>query len=185
MAHSIRAILDGDIPFVTRVYNWAIVNSLAHFGTSLVTEDGVRADWLLGRSGFPWLLAEIGGEPAGFAKAGPFRTREAYAWTAELTVYLLPHAHGQGVGKALYVRLLEVAKAQGFRLVLGGVAQPNPASEALHRSVGMVEMGRFPASGFKFGQWIDVTFFGIEFFDSTRRPAPIRPVREVDPAYPW
>lgn len=185
MIPTVRPILEHDIPFVTRVYNWAVDHSTAHFGTSHTREDVVEADWQAGRSRFAWLLGELDGAPAGFAKAGPFRTREAYHWTAELTVYLLPHAHGRGLGKALYQRLLALCRAQGFRLVLGGVAVPNPASEALHRSVGMVEMGNFPGSGYKFGEWIDVTFFGIEFFRASGAPARVRPVRDVDPAYPW
>lgn len=177
----IRHVIEADIAHITRLLNWAIDNTTAHFGTTHVSEAEVRAEWVKGRERYPWFAArDDRNDFLGYAKAGPFRTREAYAWTAELTVYVEPTAHGKGVGKALYQRVIASLKAQGYRLVLGGVATPNAASEALHRSVGLVEMGRFPKAGFKFGRWIDVVFFGAEIGDPGTPPQSPRLVSDID-----
>src|SRR5579863_4036774 len=52
--------------------------------------------------GYPWLVAEVAGEVAGYAYACAHRDRAAYRWAAEVTVYVEEGRRGQGVGRALY-----------------------------------------------------------------------------------
>jgi L-amino acid N-acyltransferase YncA len=95
----------------------------------------------------------------GYAKSGPFRDRAAYDTTCETSIYLDRAARGRGVGRALYGRLIELLEASPLRLAVGGMTEPNPASAALHESLGFTLVGTFTGVGVKFGQPWDVTWY--------------------------
>ena len=76
----------------------------------------------------PYLVSEDNGRILGYAYAGQWRTRAAYQWSTEVSVYLDPSAHGRGIGSSLYRVLLDLVRVQGYRMALGGVTLPNPAS---------------------------------------------------------
>ena len=103
----------------------------------------------------PWLVCLQGGDIAGYAYATPFRSRAGYRWTAELTVYVASSHHRRGVGRALYTALLGCLAGQGYRTAVAIIALPNPASVALHRSLGFHRTGVLENVGFKHGRWID------------------------------
>jgi len=95
----------------------------------------------------------------GYAKSGEFRERPAYASTREVSVYIAEDAQGAGVGNALYRGLLERLEGIGLRLAVGGVTQPNPASERLHLAHGFTEVGTFNDVGVKLGRPWDVRWY--------------------------
>ena len=99
------------------------------------------------------------GEVLGYAKSGKFRDRAAYDTTCETSIYVDPDAQGKGIGKALYGRLIELLEGSPARLAVGGMTEPNPASAALHQSLGFTKVGTFEAVGVKFDKPWDVTWF--------------------------
>lgn len=107
----------------------------------------------------PWIVAETAGALDGYAYAAPFRGRAAYRFGAEVTVYVAERARHGGVGRALYAALLRLLTLQGHRRAFAGIALPNDASVALHRSAGFTGAGVMHAAGFKFGRWHDVGFY--------------------------
>jgi phosphinothricin acetyltransferase len=122
----------------------------------------------------PWLVCDIDGVVAGYAYAGQFRPREAYQWSAEVTVYVNPEFHRRGVGKATYTSLFQCLRIQGYRSAYGGIALPNEASIALHESLGFTHVGTFHAVGFKLGEWRDVGWWQLEVQPAQASPtAPI------------
>jgi L-amino acid N-acyltransferase YncA len=129
--------------------------------------------------GYPWLVAEAGGEVGGYAYATSFRARAAYAWAAEVSVYVHPAHRRRGVGRALYRTLLRLLERQGFRSAYAVATAPNPGSEALHRALGFREVGRFPRIGYKRGGWHDVVCWWLPLDVGDGEPAAIRPVRDV------
>ncbi|MEM1287694.1 MAG: N-acetyltransferase family protein [Pseudomonadota bacterium] len=110
---------------------------------------------------YPYLVDEEGGQLSGYCYAGLYRTRSAYRFTAETTVYVRDDARGSGVGRALYARLIEALKKQDLHLLVGAITLPNPASEALHRSFGFERAGHLKEVGFKFGRWHDVALWQL------------------------
>jgi len=100
------------------------------------------------------LIAVASGDEAvtGYAYSAPFRERPAYAATRETTIYLSAEARGRGVGLALYAALLDRLASLGNRTAIGVVAEPNPASHALHRRLGFEHCGTLPEVGEKFGR---------------------------------
>ncbi len=104
----------------------------------------------------PWLVAAEGERVLGYAYAGGFKDRAAYAWSTEVSVYIHPDARRRGVGRALYRALFALLRRQGYRRAYAGVTLPNAASIGLHEGVGFVPVGRYERVGWKFGAWHDV-----------------------------
>jgi phosphinothricin acetyltransferase len=122
----------------------------------------------------PYLVSEDDGRILGYAYAGQWRTRAAYQWSTEVSVYLDPSAHGRGIGSSLYRVLLDLVRVQGYRMALGGVTLPNPASVALHEKLGFTPVATYRAVGLKFGKWHDVGWWQLDLGDIGTNPPPPR-----------
>lgn len=107
------------------------------------------------------LVALAGDAVLGFAYSGWFRTRAAYAATRETSIYLQRDARGAGVGRRLYGELLDRLRADGIHLAVAVVAQPNPASSALHEALGFEDVGTFTEVGHKFGQYVSTRWYQL------------------------
>ncbi len=103
-----------------------------------------------------WLVAELDGAVAGYAYGSPHRTREAYATSCDVGVYIHPAAARQGLGRALYERLLADLKARGVHAAFAGIALPNSGSIRLHETMGFTPVGVYREVGWKMGGWRDV-----------------------------
>lgn len=128
---------------------------------------------------YPWLVLETGGRIAGYAYASRFSEREAFDWSAELSIYINPEFHGKHLGKALFSALLEILKLQGFCSVYSGVCVPNVKSEALHESFGFEEMAVYKNIGYKLGSWRDLKEYGLKIGDYVKSPEKPRQITEV------
>jgi phosphinothricin acetyltransferase len=111
-------------------------------------------------SAVPWLVREgSGGSIVGFASAGPFRSREAYRWTAETSVYVAESARRRGFGRGLVEAILEQLGSASYRSAVGVVALPNPASEGLLSALRFRRVGVLREAGFKLDRWWDVALW--------------------------
>ncbi len=110
------------------------------------------------RAGWQWLLAERDGQCLGYVYGTQHRERAAYKWSTEVSVYVRPDQHRQGIGRALYKQLFEDLAAKGYCQAFAGITLPNEGSVALHRHVGFEPIGVFRNVGRKFGRWHDVTW---------------------------
>lgn len=95
----------------------------------------------------------------GFATYGPFRLKPAYKYTVEHSVYVGKDFRGQGLGKALLQRIIDIAEEWGCHVIIGGIDAENTASVALHEKFGFRLVGTFHETGFKFGRWLDLLFY--------------------------
>lgn len=114
-----------------------------------------------GARGWPFLVAEGEGKIVGYAYATQFRDRPAYGSTCENSIYVHPDHLGRGVGKVLLGALLVEAEAAGFRQMIAVVGGGEPASIALHGSLGFANAGRMRSVGRKFGRWLDTIYMQI------------------------
>lgn len=177
---NIRFTQHNDVPAITALLNSEIATGVAHFGTKPEDESVILGQLNGAGEWFPWYTAEDdSGTFLGFCKSAPWSTRGGYDWTAEITIYLAEQARGQGVGKALYTRLLETLRAQRYQVIVAGVSEPNPASVALHLSIGMEQTGYNTAMGFKHGRWIDVSYYQMILGDHANPPPPILTIIEA------
>ncbi len=146
--------MPGDSAAIAAIYRPYVETT--HFTFEEIAPDSAEIGRRIANPLHPWLVAETGGQVIGYASTSPMRTREAYRWSIETGIYLVPEALGAGVGKRLLSSHLELLKKQGFVTVVAGIALPNDASIALHKSLGFTLSGVERGVGFKLGKWIDV-----------------------------
>ncbi|KTE01202.1 MAG: arsinothricin resistance N-acetyltransferase ArsN1 family B [Sphingopyxis sp.] len=103
-----------------------------------------------------WLVAEVEGKIAGYAYGSPHRTREAYATSADVAVYLDTAFARAGIGRQLYEALFPILADRNIHAIFAGIALPNDASIGLHEAMGFTPVGIYREVGWKMGGWRDV-----------------------------
>jgi phosphinothricin acetyltransferase len=181
---AIRAAAERDFFAIAQITSHYILTSTIHFGYEPVAPEELVAAWRAGRARYPWLVAASDDRVIGYAKAGVWRERAAYAWTTEVGLYVDPAERGRGVGRALYTALLAALEAAGFHSAVAGITLPNAVSEALHRALGFEPIGTVRDAGWKHGAWHDVAFWQRRLAPARHDPsgAPSWPAGASDPA---
>ena len=160
MSFVIRTAVLGDIAAFTEIYRESVLNGVASYEIDPPTLDEMEARFTaITGKGYPYIVAvEQTGLILGYAYASAFRTRPAYRWLVEDSVYLAPEARGKGVGKALLAELIRRCTDLGFRQMVAVIGGAHPASIAVHSAAGFAHSGRMTATGFKHGRWLDTVF---------------------------
>ncbi|KAG1651445.1 Phosphinothricin N-acetyltransferase [Nymphon striatum] len=154
----IRDVVPGDISSITAIYREAVLHGTASFELDPpdTTEMLERMQSIVG-SGFPYIVAlNASGALLGYAYANLYRSRPAYRWTCENSVYIDSSAQSMGLGKKLMEVIVDRCAQLGFRQmvsVIGGA--DHIASIKLHERLGFKKVGQLPATGFKHGVWLD------------------------------
>ncbi len=148
-----------DARAILEIYRPYVLGTAISFETTLPTLADIEHRITETLEKFPWLIVEGGAEILGYAYAGPYRSRSAYSWSVESTVYVNRGHHSKGIGKTLYRHLIEHLKSQGVVNVIGVIALPNEASVKLHESPGFEKIAHFKDIGFKLDKWWDVGFW--------------------------
>jgi L-amino acid N-acyltransferase YncA len=162
---SIRIATEADAPALLAIYRPYVENTAVSFETTVPSVEEFAGRIRKAVTAWVWLVAESEGECAGYAYGSSHRERTAYRWSVETSAYVREDYQRQGVGRALYVQLLEELKQRGFCNAYAGITLPNVASVALHRSAGFEPVGVFRAVGRKFGAWHDVAWFQLRLRD--------------------
>jgi L-amino acid N-acyltransferase YncA len=153
----IRLASEADLPFVTEIYEHAVLHGTATF--ELIPPDlaeMTRRFKALMDGGFPYLAASLDGRLVGYAYAGPYRPRPAYRFTVENSVYLDPSIHRRGIGLKLMQRLITECEARGYRQMIAVIGDSaNAGSIGVHTKTGFTMIGTHPNVGLKFGRWLD------------------------------
>jgi L-amino acid N-acyltransferase YncA len=154
---SLRPSQDRDLAAITQIYRHHVLTGVASFEDQPPDLDEMarrRRDILDRR--LPYLVAEQSGRVIGYCYASQYRTRSAYRFAVEDSIYLDAAQVGRGIGRALLSELIEECTARGYRqmvAVIGGSDQW--PSIRLHAALGFAEVGVLRAIGFKFGAWVD------------------------------
>ena len=154
----IRAAAAADLPAITAIYRHAVLNGTASYEYDAPSLDEMtRRFAAIISANFPYLVAYSTDGVLGYAYASHFRTRPAYRFMVEDSIYVAPEAQGLGIGTLLLAELLARCEAIGFRQMVAviGDADVNLTSARLHALMGFVECGRIKGSGFKFNRWCD------------------------------
>lgn len=157
--HIRRADPDRDAAACAEIYRPYVRETVISFEEDPPDETEMRRRMAEIADRYPWLVAEVGGEVAGYAYASAHRPRAAYRWAVDVAVYVDAAHHRRGIGRALYDTLLDRVAAQGFRMACAGITLPNPASVALHERVGFQPVGVYRRIGWKFERWHDVAWY--------------------------
>ena len=156
---AIRTARLADAEGIRTIVNYEILNGVSIFELEPRSLAAQRT-WLQDRSGVHAVLVATPDDDddtvLGFASLSPFHTRPAYNTTVENSVYVHQDHRGQGIGRALLVEIIKLAKSHGFHTVIARISGGNETSVAVHRSVGFEVAGTEREVGRKFGRWIDV-----------------------------
>lgn len=159
----IRAATSADAQAIANIYNHYVETTRISFEESPVSMQEMAQRIAQVQVTLPWLVASSKDQVLGYAYATAWRARSAYRFSAETSVYVSHAHHGKGVGRCLYAALLSELPKRGIKNVIGGIAQPNQASVALHEKLGFKKVAHFSRVGFKFDQWVDVAYWQLEF----------------------
>jgi L-amino acid N-acyltransferase YncA len=166
---SIRPADVEDAAGIAAVYRPYVTDSVASFET--VAPDAAEfARRMTAAPRLPWFVACRDDAVVGYAYAGRHRTRAAYRWSVDCSVYLAAGERGAGTGRALYERLLPELRELGLVTAFAGIALPNPASVGLHTALGFTPVGVYRAAGFKAGRWHDVGWWELPLQEPPQRP---------------
>jgi phosphinothricin acetyltransferase len=155
---NIRSATDADVPDIQAIYAHHVLNGTGTFEDEPPPVEEIAARFhKIVDHGYVWLVAADDTGVLGFGYYGPFRDRSAYRFTVEDSIYVREDVRGQGVGKALVTRLIELATAGGARQMIAVIGDSeNVGSIGVHASLGFNRVGTMRAVGIKFGRWIDV-----------------------------
>jgi L-amino acid N-acyltransferase YncA len=157
MSFAIRPSRDDDLPQIAAIYRYHVLHGVASFEEIPPDDEELarrRHDILA--LGLPYLVAESGGRVLGYSYASRYRTRSAYRFTLEDSIYIDAAEVGRGIGRSLLSALIEGCAELGYRqmiAVIGGSDQW--PSIRLHQALGFTRAGFLAAVGFKFGAWVD------------------------------
>lgn len=153
----IRAAAAADAAAIAAIYAHYVEHSVATFDLEVPDVAFWTAKLAdLAAAGWPFLVADDGGEVASYAYVSPWRGKPAYRHTVEDTIYVAPGRTTRGAGRALLGELLARARAAGAQQVIAVVTDSgDPASRRLHAAFGFAEVGRLRAVGSKHGRWLD------------------------------
>ena len=158
MSFTLRDCAEADIPAIAAIYGHWVTHGVASFELEPpdAEEMGRRRAAILA-AGYPYLVAEgEGGRLLGYAYASAWRTRPAYRFGCENSVYVAPDAGQGGVGRAILGALIARCEAKGLRLMVAVIGDSgNAPSIGLHRAMGFQLAGVLPATGWKHGRWVD------------------------------
>lgn len=157
----IQCTFDGHAEQILEILNDAIVSSTALYDYHPRASESM-VPWFESkeRSNFPVIgLEDDGGRLAGFASYGHFRDWPAYKYTVEHSVYVRSDVRARGLGTTLLKALIQQAQEQDYHVMVGAVDRRNEASVRLHMKLGFIHAGALNEVGYKFGRWLDLSFY--------------------------
>ncbi len=182
---TIRLATVDDAAAITAIYAPYVIETPITFETEVPApaEFAGRVERTL--EAHPWLVCVRHGAVVGYAYGGAYRTRAAYSWSVETTVYVSRAAHRCGIGRALYTALLELLRLQGFFNAYAMITEPNAASAGLHEGLGFTRAGVTQRVGFKLGRWHDVGTWELALRLPSLPVGPPAPLAAVRQSAEW
>lgn len=157
---AVRPATAGDLPAIHSIYAHHVLHGLATF-----EEEPPSLEELERRFGdvtaraLPYLLAETDGVIAGYGYCAPYRSRSAYRYTLEDSVYVRHDMTGRGVGRRLLEEVIRRCEGLGYRQIIAVIGDSaNAGSIGVHAACGFLRVGTLRSAGFKFGRWVDSVF---------------------------
>ena len=157
---------------ILNIFNEVIATSTALYDYQLRTPQVMKSWFEAKRKGnYPVIgVEESCVQLLGFASYGAFRAWPAYKYSVEHSIYVDSRFRGRGVGRVLLQQIIESARTRDYHALIGGIDTTNKASIALHEKLGFVHCATMRQVGFKFGRWLDLSFYQLIL------PTPLHPM---------
>ena len=158
--NKIRFAEPSDAKYLLEIYSPYVLNTSITFEVKVpeLAEFRNRISEIL--SFYPYLVCEVDDKIVGYAYAQRYLERDAYGWSAKLSVYVKKEfCKNYHIGTALYTALKQILKLQNIQNLYGLVADTNTKSFALHKKIGFEKIATYNKIGYKFDKWHDVAIF--------------------------
>ena len=159
----IRSVTEGDAERLLKIYAYYVENTAISFEYETPDLNEFRNRIAHTIKKYPYLVIEVDGVIKGYAYAGDFKGRAAYAHCCEVTIYLDRNSKGNGYGRALYTALEEALRKMGIINLYACIADPisedgylTRNSEQFHQHMGYTKVGEFHRCGYKFSRWYNM-----------------------------
>lgn len=156
---NIRPVSLIDAAQVAEIYNYYVQNTHHTFETEPLSAEEMEQRIIKVTKDYPFLIAEETGEIFGYAYATQFKLRQAYAFSAEVSIYVRNAAKQKGIGTQLYLQLFDEFAETDIHAVVAGISLPNEPSIKFHEKLGFSKVAHFREVGYKLGRWIDVGYW--------------------------
>jgi len=157
----IRDVSLNDSKAIKDIYNYYIRSTIVSFEEDEISTEEMSSRISTANENYPWIVATIDDEVIGYAYASKWKSRCAYKYSVEVSVYLSFGLRGMGIGTALYTELINRLKKLGYHTVIGGISLPNEASKKLHEKMGFKKAAEFSEVGYKFDKYINVGYWEL------------------------
>jgi len=161
MDYKIKSCTEEQLPEIREIFNEAILHSTALYDYKPRTMDTMHSWYIEKQNGnYPVIgVFDLHNILLGFASYGTFRSRPAYKYSVEHSVYVRSDQRGKGIGTLLLKAIVKIAQEQDYHVLVGGIDALNQESIRLHEKEGFVFNGIIREAGFKFGRWLDLAFY--------------------------
>ena len=156
---NIRPVNLADAAQIAEVYNYYIQKTHHTFETESLGAEEMQKRISEVTENYPYLVAEEYGEIYGYAYATQFKLRQAYAFSAEVSIYVKNAAKQKGIGTELYMQLFDELADTDVHAIVAGISLPNDASVRFHEKLGFSKVAHFREVGYKLGRWVDVGYW--------------------------
>jgi phosphinothricin acetyltransferase len=159
----IREATKHDIPRILEIFNDVLIHSTSVYAYKPATLDE-QIEWFNHKidEGYPVYVGVENEKVIGYATYGPFRTRPAYKYTVEHSVYVDAQYRNRGYGKQMLNKIIDRAKEAGIKTMVAGIDSANLASIKLHLESGFTYSGTIHNAGYKFEKWLDLAFYQLD-----------------------
>jgi L-amino acid N-acyltransferase len=156
---TVRRARDSDLEALRVIYNHAVAHTTASYDYEPRSAQK-QLEWFAAKNtgGYPVVVADLKGQPVGFASYGPFRAWMGYRFTVEHSVYVHESARRMGIASALVLAVQEAARAQDMHTMVAGIDATNSGSIEMHYKLGFESAGVLREVGYKFDRWLDLAF---------------------------
>lgn len=178
----IRMATEADAKALLAIYKPYVEHTVISFEYEVPSEEEFRSRIAHTLEKYPYLVAEKEGKILGYAYASPFKTRAAYDWAVETTIYLDEASKGLGIGRLLYETLEKTLKNQNIINVNACIAYANLESIQFHEKLGYKIVGHFTKCGYKLGGWQDMIWMEKILREHPNQPERMIPIGKLDGA---
>ena len=178
---AVRIATEADADAIAAIYAHYVLETPISFEETPPTSGEIARRLCSTLETYPFLVFAERGQVLGYAYGSAHRTKPAYRWSVETTVYVARDAHRRGIGRKLYADLLDQLARQGFHSAFAGIVPPNEKSVGLHEALGFSYLGTFREIGFKHGKWHDLGWWRRALVEGppSRDPVPFRSLRST------
>ncbi len=150
---------EADLSKVLDIYNGYVLNSTATFHTQALSTEEMREIVFFAEDRYGTFLIKRGEEICGYVLLCPFKKREAYNRTAEVTVYLKENLVGRGIGSLAIDYIEAFAKVKGIQELIAIICGENTSSIKTFEKKGYIQCAHYYRVGCKFGRLLDVVSY--------------------------